>query len=354
MHTKQLIDSVIKQVQLPAINGERCVHALVENASCEACVEACPRHAWVLNDELLGLDTGTCDGCGLCVPACPEAAIQHDYQPEPRSFKGRGVALVACEKTGLTGSGVVPCLHAIGTTALLPLYQNGMRTLLFSHGDCDNCQRGSTSQSLPRFVKQLRRMLNEHQLPAINARAYCIAEWEERREYLHQGAVGSRVSRRNFLRNALGTGIEQGIQATALQPVEDDKPATAAEFLHQSVNSGLLPYVPIIDEQRCIGCDVCVRLCPHSAILLQTDPLSYRIQARDCSGCGLCIDNCEHSAIHVAKWANSQGQQLLLQATQCRSCGIPFHHPKQHSDAIEECRICVQAQHHTHLFQVLK
>ena len=59
---------------LPTFEAARCVHGLCPVATCEACVAACPRSAIECTDDGLELDIEACDGCGLCVPACPEAA----------------------------------------------------------------------------------------------------------------------------------------------------------------------------------------------------------------------------------------------------------------------------------------
>ena len=60
---------------LPTVITERCVHTQLTQASCRACVDSCPVKAWVLDDETLSIDTGACDGCGLCASACPQGAI---------------------------------------------------------------------------------------------------------------------------------------------------------------------------------------------------------------------------------------------------------------------------------------
>lgn len=60
---------------LPEVIPERCVHSLCEVASCSRCVDACPHGAWLLDDASLQLDTGRCNGCGLCVAACTESAL---------------------------------------------------------------------------------------------------------------------------------------------------------------------------------------------------------------------------------------------------------------------------------------
>ena len=58
MHSndKHLLDSISHESRLPEIDADACVYATFDQANCKACVDACPRQAWVLDDDALGLD----------------------------------------------------------------------------------------------------------------------------------------------------------------------------------------------------------------------------------------------------------------------------------------------------------
>ncbi|MFH1502214.1 MAG: 4Fe-4S binding protein [Candidatus Eisenbacteria bacterium] len=50
----------------------------VENIPCDPCVSACPRGAISIEGDVNGtpsVDPETCDGCGVCLSACPGLAI---------------------------------------------------------------------------------------------------------------------------------------------------------------------------------------------------------------------------------------------------------------------------------------
>jgi len=50
----------------------------VENIPCDPCVGACPKGAIGIEGDMNGtpsVDFGICDGCGLCISACPGLAI---------------------------------------------------------------------------------------------------------------------------------------------------------------------------------------------------------------------------------------------------------------------------------------
>ncbi len=54
-----------------------------------------------------------------------------------------------------------------------------------------------------------------------------------------------------------------------------------------------------LDEGRCIGCGVCVLVCPHAVFVM--NDVGARVSDRDaCMECGACALNCESDAISVS------------------------------------------------------
>ena len=176
---QEVIDYVRREFTVPEIDGEACVHALVQTATCRACVDACPRGAWSLDEGSLEFDTARCDGCGLCVPACPQGVIQHDYEPLRRRWKARTLAFLACEYAPPPASGqVMPCLHALGPGDLLALYRDGYQYLVQPVVDCDACPRGGGVR-LEDTLAQINRMLASRALPEMRVRVVSAQKWQE-------------------------------------------------------------------------------------------------------------------------------------------------------------------------------
>ncbi|MBN1384834.1 MAG: 4Fe-4S binding protein [Elusimicrobia bacterium] len=53
--------------------------------------------------------------------------------------------------------------------------------------------------------------------------------------------------------------------------------------------------MPWIDEDKCIGCEVCLEKCPVGAILMEND--KAKINMDKCIRCGTCHDVCKLEAV---------------------------------------------------------
>ncbi|MBW2005829.1 MAG: 4Fe-4S dicluster domain-containing protein [Deltaproteobacteria bacterium] len=55
-----------------------------------------------------------------------------------------------------------------------------------------------------------------------------------------------------------------------------------------------------VDEEKCIGCNECVDICPVDVYELQNEK-SVPVHAEECIGCESCIEACEQEAITVTE-----------------------------------------------------
>jgi Pyruvate/2-oxoacid:ferredoxin oxidoreductase delta subunit len=335
---------------LPQIDGERCVHSRLAQAVCRRCVDACPTGAWVIDDERLGFDSGRCDGCGLCAPACPEGAIAAHSVPVVYRIEGRGVAFAACARAavgeGADGEGLVPCLHGLGVHGLLGLYRQGLRLLLTCRGDCGTCPRGG-ALPLEASLGQAGALIADRGLEPLLTRGLGPEHWRRSLAAARRRHRGPALGRRAFFRGLLAR-------------VEPAAPDTPAERLAYCAPGRLLPdgapgtlalFAPRIDPTRCTGCDACVRLCAHGVIA--AGEAAYRLDPSGCTGCGVCAEVCGDSAIAVHALDPLPQRSVLLHGGRCPACGADYRSPLPIADPRALCPICARTNRHRNLFQRL-
>jgi len=55
-----------------------------------------------------------------------------------------------------------------------------------------------------------------------------------------------------------------------------------------------------VDEQKCIGCKICIMTCPDpNVISFIKDRKKATVNPKRCKGCGLCIMVCPKSALSM-------------------------------------------------------
>lgn len=100
------------------------------------------------------------------------------------------------------------------------------------------------------------------------------------------------ISREEADINQCPPGGDAGIRALADLLGREAKPLNPE-------NGELTPKtVVVIDEQRCIGCTLCIQACPVDAIVGATK-LMHTVIASECTGCDLCVPPCPVDCIDV-------------------------------------------------------
>jgi 2-oxoacid:acceptor oxidoreductase delta subunit (pyruvate/2-ketoisovalerate family) len=59
-------------------------------------------------------------------------------------------------------------------------------------------------------------------------------------------------------------------------------------------------YKPLIDSEKCVECETCIKKCPMDAIS-HPEEGKMVINAATCIGCGVCASNCPKDAITLEK-----------------------------------------------------
>ncbi len=313
------------------LNGAACVRPRLLLASCEACQTVCPVDAIDLSDGAPKVDSDNCTDCRACSVICGEEV----FTPPKPLPKAQDQAVF------------IPCSDALGLTELAQLWLDGVRRILVATHHCESCKATSLAP-VETVVADFNRLIQSRALPEIElaiATPQDLQDWQQARM---QGEAPD-PSRRAFLRRFVAPSPEE--------TGADDDPLLS--FLAQGKTGDptqtLYPFSPQISSEKCVGCDACIRICPHDALTLikaENGKSLYHCVPEHCTGCRLCSDVCDVEAIKVNEM-DLRGADILLTRFQCRACGVETHVTDAQPPDDGLCRVCHQTNHRKNLFVVL-
>jgi len=277
---------------MPVINLNLCIH-------CGSCISACRVGSMELvstggEETELEIDD-TCIRCGYCARVCPTEAIKFG-KILPRSVAG-GKAMVIDQKSCI---GCMACVRIcpaegamnIGTVSKLPFIDPSYCVR------CDECMDVCPTDSI-RYLSTEKAYPNFGKIKTMEI-VYEILEKETKRLASDVSAIERILNRISVDLSYENTDDEFEIDVTSrikaeiesvvhkTMDIEDLKDIIKHAFPKRNI--------AVIDE-NCIGCTLCMSVCPTNAIELET-PSPVHIGS-ECVYCGRCIEMCPFKAISL-------------------------------------------------------
>ena len=313
-----------------------CLRRWTLGNSCQRCADECPQNAIHFEEAAPSIDA-KCVACGRCAAVCPTGALS--LSPETVALTSKAhdatkATRVECERAPADvrqwhGVVTVKCLGALDLGALLELcvHAGSMPVELVDRGVCLDCPAGGAidapgGEARARLAALFAEMGGADRSPQVvrivgSARDDSIDRLRARRGFLRRlgqsstsaatrlprvDAADKRLRMLNLL-STLASTLDRQLPASALPQASISQACrnhrvcaaacpTGALLGYESNGARGVRFYP----QRCIECEICVRLCPEHALTFSatspptdTDTDAQRAltahRTRTCSDC---------------------------------------------------------------------
>jgi ferredoxin len=276
--------------------SESCTRKISPLSTCSACMDECPDEAIIFEDGKILIDDKRCSSCGVCITACPVQAV-----------KGQSPSRKVIQKyLLLEQNSPLPAIME-----LLYYHKKGIR---FIHQHALNAD-------LVDRISQVNEILCAMQLEQLQATNQIVLEEKEQ----------PRLSRRDFFAK-----LSSDSKKTVLSSVTPVKwRFNENNFKPSALFKDWSFYKVRISEDECTLCEGCFNVCPPGIFSLGEKELI--LNENQCIGCNLCMDICGTSAIKVElKIHQAPPVSYNLHQNTCTQCGSGFH-AWEESDC---CHVC--------------
>jgi heterodisulfide reductase subunit A len=72
------------------------------------------------------------------------------------------------------------------------------------------------------------------------------------------------------------------------------------------------PYYSVVNEDKCVGCQVCISVCPYNAVTLN-ERNHAEVNPALCKGCGTCTSTCASGAISSQHYTDGQIAAMITE-----------------------------------------
>lgn len=323
---------------------ERCVHKQHNQATCDRCISACPTHAFELADGQMTLVAEDCVRCGYCVHACPTGAIvgqtesdkllkrvaQHTdtsrlelacaYRSTPKIMADPQATLFVAPR----------CLAALSLSTYVELANQGVTHLSVRGDACADCPIGQLAAQIQETAANAQQLTASHPVMTIDVITELPADSPPVRSI--QDTNQHRVSRRGLFQMFTQVNETQAAEShesayPPTLPPEHQRLLTALESRPDAPSTWASS---LTVDGDCSACQVCVRICPTRALVMEVGRKTFRLSldAAYCTGCGLCTAGCPENVLYVDTQAEPDTTAMTMltvgEIRECKRCKTIF------------------------------
>lgn len=293
-----------------SINWQMCANHYKE-CQCLRCEQNCPQQA--IDAKVGIIDAERCTGCGICYAVCSTYAVEHnvDLAAILAAFDSKKSLQWYCNKQ--KAGSKLPCIAILPAKVLFSLAAR-MPVVIDKTGCAKcNCQ---ASDFIDKLVIQLNNILPENSKIKIECSTSLVAE------------VDQAIDRRNFLKQLVGASVLFLEEVQQVGKVESRQLCNLNDYLTQNYSvivsaDALLAKCNI--SEKCTGCGLCAKLCPHHALRLTPgeNTLQLKFSPVLCSNCKVCELYCPTKAINIEPCGGAAAI-FDIGLPHCNICGKSF------------------------------